>query len=409
MNRLVTLFGALAAGSLVLCAQVNLKLNTQLRVSPVKALMKIRTAEILKSIGKEVTLEGYFYDGSIPMIVDDIEKVRCDKPLEADAYIPLVGHQLQLKWGDHVRVTGVMEKGTVGLAKESAVLRIQPSTKLQVVSKTALNWGGKVNFRFDPAILQAITAMKAPHAVLIAGGWDATNNHIRYWNDLKTMYALLLSKGYPKANIKVLYADGVAKDASMPVNYSATGANISLVFSTLAGQTGIESPVYIMTNDHGTQLAGGKTGLCLWNHEVMSDTDFAGHVNKVKNYGKMIIQMKQCYSGGFVAPLTKANRIVMSSCSPTQVSWSNATATYGEFTFWYFSALMGYKPDGSGTVNADANGDGKVSILEAYNFARSHDGSSETPLYDDNGVVPAQTAVVPAGGDGALGAGTFLK
>jgi hypothetical protein len=398
------------AGSVVLSAQIPPKSASQLKLSQLKVLPKIRTAEMLKNISKEVTVEGYFYDGSIPMIVDDIEKIRMDMPLSAESYVPLVGVQGQLKWGDHVRVTGKLERGAAHLSRETAVLRIQSPTQLQVITKTPLKWGEKAIMKIDPSILKAvIAAMNAPHAVLIAGGWSPADNHIRYWNDLKTMYSILIAQGYPKANITVLYADGVAKDASMPVNYSATTANLSTVFTSLAGKTGAGSPVYIMSNDHGTQLPGGHTGLCLWNYQVMSDTDFAAQVDKIKTYKKMVIQMKQCFSGGFVAPLTKPNRIVMSSCSPTQVSWSNSTATYGEFTFWYFSAFLGHKPDGSGAVNADANGDGKISVLEAYNFARSHDTANEIPHYDDNGMAPAQTVAVPFGGDGALGAATFLK
>ncbi len=410
MKPFLSLLCALAAGSVALSAQLPPQTNAQLKISQLKVFPKLRTTEMLKSLTKQVTLEGYFYDGSIPMIVDDIEKVRMDKPLSPDSYVPLLGHQGQLKWGDHVRVTGKLEKGTAHLAHETAVLRLTGPANLQVVTKSPLNWGEKLNLRIDPAVLKGIiAAMNAPHAVLIAGGWSPADSHIRYWNDLKTMYAILVSQGYPKANITVLYADGVARDGAMPVNYSATAANINTVFTSLAGKSGAGSTVYIMSNDHGTQLAGGHTGLCLWNYQVMSDTDFAAQVDKVKTFKKMVIQMKHCFSGGFVAPLTKTNRIVMSSCSPTQVSWSNSTATFGEFTFWYFSAFLGHKPDGSGAVNADANGDGKISILEAYNFARSHDTANEQPHYDDNGMPPSQTVAVPFGGDGALGAATFLK
>ena len=130
-----------------------------------------------------------------------------------------------------------------------------------------------------------------------------------------------------------------------------------------------------MLNDHGSPNA-----LCLWNHTTISATAFAAEVNKIANYDKMIVQMKQCYSGSFVQPLTGPRRTVMSSCSPNEVSYGNSSHQFGEFTYWYFSALTGTKPDGSGPVNADTNGDGKISILEAYNFARSHDDGPGDPL-----------------------------
>ena len=59
-------------------------------------------------------------------------------------------------------------------------------------------------------------------------------------------------------------------------------------------------------------------------------------------------------------------------------------------------------------MDADANHDGRVSILEAYNFARSHDAAGETPYYEDDGVRPGHSGAMPSGGDGSLGANTYL-
>jgi hypothetical protein len=98
----------------------------------------------------------------------------------------------------------------------------------------------------------------------------------------------------------------------------------------------------------------------------------------------------------------------MSSCAANQVSYGHSSNQFGEFTYWYFAALTGNKPDGSGAVNADTNGDKKISILEAYNFARSHDTAPETPYFEDDGVVPAHSGAMPAGGDGIRSATIFL-
>ncbi|MGQ9646715.1 MAG: C13 family peptidase [Thermodesulfobacteriota bacterium] len=160
--------------------------------------------------------------------------------------------------------------------------------------------------------------------------------------------------------------------------------------------------LYIVLNDHGSPNA-----LCLW-YVNMSNTDFGNEVNKVTRYSQMVIQMKQCYSGSFIPPLTRARRTVMSSCAANQVSYGHPSNQFGEFTYWYFSALTGQKPDGSGSVNADSNNNRKISILEAYNFARSHDQAPETPHFEDNGVVPAVSGQVPSGGDGNRSASIYL-
>jgi hypothetical protein len=103
-----------------------------------KALAKIRTPELMKHLNKKVTIEGFFYDGSIPMLVDDFEKIRVNSLLSQDSYIPLVGHKLKLKWGDHVRVTGILEPGKASLAHEPAVLHLKGSSKVQMIQASAV-------------------------------------------------------------------------------------------------------------------------------------------------------------------------------------------------------------------------------------------------------------------------------
>ncbi|MEO0228313.1 MAG: C13 family peptidase [candidate division WOR-3 bacterium] len=216
------------------------------------------------------------------------------------------------------------------------------------------------------------------------------------------MYNILRSNGYAAQRIYVIYADGTPRDASMPVHYSATPAAITTVFNTLSKTMSDNDMLYIMLNDHGSPNA-----LCLWNVN-MSNTDFANEVNKVSRYNHMVIQMKQCFSGSFIPPLTRARRTIMSSCAANEVSWAHSSLQFGEFTYWYFAALTRRKPDGSGIVNADSNNNGKVSILEAYNFARSNDGRPETPHFEDDGIAPSRSGSVPSGTDGNISTNLYL-
>jgi hypothetical protein len=124
---------------------------------------------------------------------------------------------------------------------------------------------------------------------------------------------------------------------------------------------------------------------------------------------KMIIVMVQCFSGGNIYDLRwrpskfskSNNRIIVSSSGETEPAWSNAD--YGIFSYYFTSALNGATPNGT-AVNADRNGDKKVSILEAFIYAQENDKSSETPQYDDTGDGVSHTV-----GDGSLGANTFLQ
>jgi len=424
-------------------------------------LSQAKGVQRLQLLNKSVIMEGYYYDGSVPMLIDDFQKALCDMELPSESYILLSGPRLNgVKSGDKIKVQGILKQpsgenpawmqGELVIMETSTTAQptiLQRATALRLVPYRPL-------FRVKPGTLLRPVVMGKKYAVLIAGGGSPPNNHFRYWRDLKTMYNILLTHGYQAGNIYVIYASGTGRDADMPVNYSASKANIATVFDQLAGKMKSWDTLYVMINDHGggflaQSIAGYPPGIygaqidtngdegaeniseaaynkdfngdgdkndilafdetfSLWG-DRMSDDEFAVEVDKIANYSKMIFQMKQCFSGGFVRDLLGPNRIQMASCSPVQVSWSDTISQqYGEFTYHYFAALTGQKPDGSGTINADANGNGKISMVEAYNYAQSHDGRPETPCYDDNGAMPIHSGNMPRGGDGPLGSASNL-
>lgn len=429
MRRLsvFVILGILALLCLCISAQaVNIEPAPQRAAlaQPNLRLGVITRNQLLLQVDKEVEVEGFYYDGSIPMVVDSMETVRMDKVMPLDKYVPIVGPRpTGLEWGARIKVKGRVQRPTagdpLGVQGQSVILRVSGAAQIQVLQASVQLYNPLAQVRIVSKFAGRITVNRQDkYAVLIAGGWNAANSHLRYWHDLVAMYNILKNAGYTPANIYVIYADGVARDGSIPVNYSATKANISTVFTQLAAKMDALDTLYIMTNDHGDPGTGDPSGdetathtdesLCIWNQVLMTDDEFAAEMNKIQAYDKIIMQMKQCFSGGMIDDATKPNRIIMSSSSATQVSYGRMANDYGEFTFWYFSALTGNKPDGTGAVNADANNDGKVSIMEAWNFARSHDTAPETPFYEDNGVKPGHSGAMPAGGEGVIGAATYL-
>lgn len=433
--------------------QVQLKAATP-------TLSQAKGVQRLQLLNKSVVMEGYFYNGSVPMLLDDFQKALCDMELPPESYILLSGPPLKgVKSGDKIKVQGTLKQPSgqdpAWMQSELVILEtsaaaqptiLQRATALRLVQYRPL-------LRIKPWVLGPLLMAKK-YAVLIAGGGSPANNHARYWRDLKTMYNILLAHGYQAGNIYVIYASGTGRDADMPVNYSASKANIATVFNELAGKMTSNDTLYVMINDHGggflaQAIAGYAPGVyggqidtngdegaeniseaaynrdfngdgdrtdilafdetvSLWGDRI-SDDEFAVEVDKIANYSKMIFQMKQCFSGGFVRDLLGPNRMQMASCSPVQASWADTISQqYGEFTYHYFAALTGQKPDGSGAVNADANGNGKISMVEAFNYARTQDGRPETPCYDDNGAMPIHSGNMPRGGDGPLGSATNL-
>ena len=79
-----------------------------------RAIMNVRGVEAVKLIGKQVAVDGFYYDGSIPMIVDDIRRVLVDMVMPPDSYVPIVGPRPKgVKSGDRISL-----KGETGQAHE---------------------------------------------------------------------------------------------------------------------------------------------------------------------------------------------------------------------------------------------------------------------------------------------------
>lgn len=240
------------------------------------------------------------------------------------------------------------------------------------------------------------------YAVIINGGGNPEWNWNRYWNHCAAVYSILVNTyRFPKDHIYVLMSDGTNPaadmrfinggytsspldldgDGSADVQYAATKQNISTVFNILSRKLTSADNLFIYTTDHGYQIDGTHVGMCLWNENI-TDVEFAREIDKV-NARSINICMMQCHSGGFMDDLRRNNRIITTSCTQDQ----GATArppdfAYSEFAYHWISAVAGKTPYGV-RVYADANGDGVVSMREAFEYAKRMDQwkKTETPQY----------------------------
>lgn len=323
------------------------------------------------------------------------------------------------------------------------------------------------------------------YAVLIVGGDYKNKNYAAFWNDLIFMYDILVDeygyvddqlKGFSPAtdHIAVIYADGnvpsttncidwtLIHDEKDIIDYSATKSNISSVFTELGDVMGSNDFLFVYFNDHGTNYDENNNVdlthryFSLWDFDLsdgvkprIRDDDFAiNYVGKITKYAREVFVIEACKSGGFTDDLSKSDRVIITSCTKMEYStpgdgyaadrknapsiYAPPSNDYGEFTYHLQCALYKRFPNGT-AVNADSNGDGYVSMVEAFNYAASHDSLDgqlcdpnhpmfgnndiETPQYDDNGdgfsyqyrdANGTLQGLLPYEGDGSLGCSTFL-
>lgn len=242
-------------------------------------------------------------------------------------------------------------------------------------------------------------------AVIISGGQSTSSNYERYWNDCSAIYKCLRQVyNYRKERILVLMSDGTSTgldrqmndgtctsspldldgDGVDDINYSATRSNLSSVFNYLGSHVDTDEQVLIFVTDHGLRV-NNESSIVLWGNEIVSASEFANEVNKIPNGARKHVVLGQCYSGGFIGPLSTCDNIsVATASSATECSFSGENLLYDEFLYHWISAAAGRTPEGT-VVNAEMNYYTGVSVEEIFRFAEENDEiDSENPQYSSS-------------------------
>lgn len=232
------------------------------------------------------------------------------------------------------------------------------------------------------------------YAVLLSGGWNASANYSRYWNDLSSIYIALKKKyNYSDSEIIVLYANGthlpnedLDGDGTNDVDYSATKANLTTVMNTVATHIKSDGKFFFYSTNHGGHESGYDATLYLWG-ETIRDDEFATLTKPIKSKHAIYV-MEQCFSGGMMddilnaqtKPCTQPRVCVMTAAKHDEVSWGADTeGAYDEYVYHWTAAVYGKTPGGT-AVNADTNNDGLVSMKEAHEYAKANDSRNEHPV-----------------------------
>ena len=261
-------------------------------------------------------------------------------------------------------------------------------TQLEVIKR---NIGSIRDVLVDRPVL---ILKKKKYAVLINGGWNAGSNYARYWNDLASIYKALKDKyNYTDSEIIVLYANGTHSpnedldgDGTDDIDYSATKANLTAVMKHVGKFIRSDGKFFFYSTNHGGYESGHDAYLYLWG-ETIRDDEFGALTKSIKSK-HAIYTMEQCYSGGMMDdilaaqtyPCSNPSVCVMTAAKHDEVSYSADTeGTYDEYVYHWTAAVYGQTPSGT-IVNADTNGDGKVSMKEAHEYAKTQDSRPEHPV-----------------------------
>lgn len=247
-------------------------------------------------------------------------------------------------------------------------------------------------------------AAEHTYAVILSGGVSKVSNKERYWNDCSFVYQTLVNKyGVPKDNISVVMSDGTDPaddiqieegvfksspldldyDGKPDIEYAATRANVKKMLSDLSRKMQKDDHLFFYVIDHGGSIdEKNQSYICLWNWESLHDYELADWLRPFREKSIYInAVLGQCYSGGFVKELTEIGCVVATASEGDKPSYACRGIPFDEFVYQWTSAIN-EKDAFDHNVLSDEDHNGRVTMDEAFRYAKQHDGASEVPQYN---------------------------
>lgn len=343
-------------------------------------------------------------------VVEDVMGNKFDAPA-TDAWVYFVDETPAANWGHPAKIVYVdAMNGEPSAADCQFPLKMLPA--FNGVTEGAVNEIARIKEidwrkELKPPVIERYPfegSDNNKHHVLISGGISASANNTRYLNDLKFIYDNLLNnyKGNTDKNIYVIYADGngdLTGNGANDVDYAATKANVTGVLGMLAKNLKKDDQLFVYVTNHGGHESGKDCYICLYYGQRIRDDEFAALIKKIKA-GQMKFVFEQCFSGGMVDDLKglPGKNLVVATASDynepsygAQVPPGWGADGYDEFVYWWTAAvcksypppsLPGTHPTTPDPKTADVDNNKKVTMKEAFDFAKANDRwAAEHPQY----------------------------
>jgi hypothetical protein len=226
-------------------------------------------------------------------------------------------------------------------------------------------------------LIAAPAAAQTSHLAVIVGlaGDPEDGEAFRKW-------AETLVKTAPKLGVapdRVIYLAGDPQPEDKLVTAKSTKAEVARAFEALATRAAEDDVVFVVLIGHGT--FDGKVARFNLPGPDMTPADFAPLLQRLRSKHVVFVNSASA-SGPFLAPLAAPGRTIIT-----------ATRTGAE----HFTTLFGgYFVDALTSEAADADKNRRVSVLEAFNYARHE----VTSAYQREGIMATEHALLDDSGAG---------
>lgn len=248
------------------------------------------------------------------------------------------------------------------------------------------------------ALSLLLTLVQAPttHVIVVTGlgGEPTYRRELAAWNS--TLAGAARNLGVPSANVVQLAGDSGAA----PTLLRATRERVLQALQGVTRQSSPGDVILVFLAGHGSN-EGAESRINLPGPDLTAG-DLAVALEPLADR-KVIVVNATSASGDFLPVLSRSGRVVITA---TKSSFERNATRFGGFFVAAFAA-----------AGADADKDGRTSVLEAFLFARRETGRvyesdnrllTEHAVLDDNGDRQGSAAPGAEGTDGVLARSLFL-
>ncbi len=248
------------------------------------------------------------------------------------------------------------------------------------------------------------------HVHFVAGTLPTAARHVVLFADGKAghdsvSYADLSAAADAKRALAILLADSDAGEPvltrapqlGLPIDGPARLQDFRRALTKISAQAAkVPAPLLLYLAGHGTRDEKNEadTAYDLWEGEALKVRALAAEVARVPRQVPVVLVMAQCFSGAFAnllfrggdpnGALVEGNVAGFFSARKDReaagCSYATEQADYQDFSSYFFGALCGHDRFGGVVEGADFDGDGTVTLHEAFCHALIHDPSADTPV-----------------------------